>query len=69
MLDLKKYEGTKDCSDLLDEIRALRDAAAGLAEVVELMSAKAEPIHPGVIECDNLCREKAREALEAFRSL
>jgi hypothetical protein len=69
MIDLTKYEQRNECSDLVDEIRKLRDVAAKFAEAAELMSVNSEPIHPGVVECSDLCRKKASEALEALRKI
>ncbi|MDF1569626.1 MAG: hypothetical protein RQ801_03325 [Spirochaetaceae bacterium] len=69
MIDLTKYEQKNECSDLVDEIRKLRDVATKFAEAAELMSVSSEPIHPGVVECSDLCRKKAHEALEAFRKI
>ena len=69
MIDLTKYEQRNECSDLVDEIRKLRDVATKFVEAAELMSVNSESIHPGVVKCSDLCRMKAREALEAFRKI
>lgn len=69
MLDLTKYEGMNECAELVREIKQLREAATQFAEVAELMMADAEPIHPGVVQCGELCRTKARDALEAYRGI
>lgn len=69
MIDLMKYDQMDECSDLVDEIRKLRDVATRFAEAAELMSVESEPIHPGVVECSDLCRKMAREALAAYRKI
>lgn len=69
MLDLSKYENNDQYADLVAEIRTLRGVADRFAEVSEMMTAPAEPVHKDTVRCGELCRAKAREALEAYRSL
>jgi hypothetical protein len=69
MVNLSEYEGKPEHAELVDEIKRLRAIADQFAEVSEMMTAPSEPIRNDVIRCGEICRERARRALEAYRSM
>ena len=69
MLDLAKYEGNDEYAELVAEIKKLRGVASRFAEVSKMITAEAEPVRPDTVRCEELCRRKAREALESWRTL
>ncbi|MFW6290831.1 MAG: hypothetical protein ACOC7V_00800 [Spirochaetota bacterium] len=69
MLDLAKYEGNVDYAELVAEIKRLRGVASRFAEVSQMITADSEPLRPDTVRCEELCRRKAREALDAWKKL
>lgn len=69
MLDLTKYEGNADYAELVAEIKRLRGVASRFAEVSQMITAEAEPVNPDTVRCEEICRRKAREALDTWNRL
>mgnify|MGYP006288134707 CR=1 FL=1 len=69
MLDLAKYEGNADYAELVAEIKRLRGVASRFAEVSQMITADAEPLRPDTVRCEEICRRKAREALDTWKKL
>lgn len=69
MLDISRFEGKKECAELVGEVKRLRKICAMFADVAELVTAKAEPLNPESVKCDQICRKRAEDALNAWRKL
>lgn len=69
MLDLSRFEGVSECSELVAELKRLREVGARLAEVSEMVAAESEPIDPNCVKCEHIDQKKARDALAAWRAL
>lgn len=69
MLDLAKYEGNANYAELVAEIKRLRDVASRFAEVSQMITAETEPVNPDTVRCEEICRRKAREALDTWKKL
>ncbi len=69
MIDVSVYENKPEFAPLLEEIRLLRAAGKELADVCELVSAEAEPVHPDCIPCEHMARSRAKAALKIWKNV
>ena len=69
MLDLSRFEGDERYADLVSEIKKLREVGSRFAEIGEMINAESEPVRRDTVQCEEVCRRKAREALDLWRTL
>ena len=69
MLDLGRFSGKPEYTELVEEIKALRAVGTSLAGVCEIVAAEAEPISPDCVKCEHVARGQAKTALAAWRNL